>query len=484
MTCINSSSNKKKLLLIPVCIILLAGIIIACLYYNQEQKNMKIKQQYLDRLSTEAYDSLFFSMYSVSNYSEEDFLTHRGLTTPISPYVISDLDEISEFLDTALISGNELSTVYLGLDPYAIWTSCKENQDNWDTGLAQHLIAYIDAYPEITFEVLLPYPAMEYWTDAKDEKINTILTTYRTLIYSLAPYSNVYTFFAGGEHWLIANPGNYESDFNTNYNVSKHLMLTTFCDGDLRITDIDADIVFDNFKTMIQEAKTSPIVYPDLSKWQIVFLGDSIIGNYKGSASIPGVVNGLTDASVYNFAIGGTPATQNNESNNTFIPVVNQFLSGELIMTQDDTTFTRGTDSNSRLCFVIHYGLNDYFTGQPITNPDDPYDSYTYSGALRTGIRQLQAAYPDATIVLITPPFCSYFSNGTEINSDVGGTLAEYAVSVIQVAQEMNVDYLNNYTDLGINADNHTDYLADGCHLNETGRFLAATHIIEYLSTK
>lgn len=484
MTCTNSSSNKKKLLLIPICIILFAGIIAAYLHIYQEKKNMEAKQQYLDRLSVEFYDSVFFSMYPIDNYSEEDFFTYRGLTTPISSYVFSDLAEIPEFLDTALISDNNLSTVYLGLDPYAIWTTSKENQNNWDADLSQYLISYIDAYPEITFEVLLPYPSMEYWTDAKEEKVNTILTTYRTLVCSLAPYSNVYTFFVGGEHWLIANSGNYEGDFNTNYNVSKHLMLTTFCDGNLRITDIDADIVFDNFKTMIQEEKNSPATYPDLSKWQIVFFGDSVIGNYKGSASVPGVVNGLSDASAYNFAIGGTSATQFNESNNTFIPVVNQFLSGELTVTQDDTTFHGDRDSDDRLCFVIHYGLNDYFTGQQITNPDDLYDENTYTGALRTGIRQLQDAYPDATILLLTPPFCSYFSNGTEINSNAGGTLTDYVDAVIRVATEMNVDYLDNYTGLGINADNHTDYLADGCHLNETGRFLAATHIIDFLDTK
>ena len=135
-------------------------------------------------------------------------------------------------------------------------------------------------------------------------------------------------------------------------------------------------------------------------------------------------------------------------------------------------------------CIVCGNGTNDYFTGQPVSNPDNPYDPYTFSGALRTGIQNLQSTYPDATILLLTPPFSSYFTNGTELNSDVGDVLTEYVDAVVQVATDMHVDCINNYTGLAINEDNHTEYLSDGVHLNETGRFIAATHIIEFLGNR
>ena len=485
MTPSTPKTNKKKLLIIPICILLILGITIAFIYIYQEKISEEAKQQSLDRLSAECYESIFFSMYPINNDSADDFMTYKEISTEISGYNVHNLTEVSEFLDAALLSGNNLSIVYLGVDPYKIWTSSRKDPDIWNSDLEQNLLSYVSAYPEITFEILLPYPNLEYWTSKKTDTTNEILTTYRSFICSLEPYSNAYTYFAGAEHWLIANPGNYESTFNTNRNISQKITLSAFCDHNMRIASVDVDIVFDQFKAMLQEEKDSPADYPDLSDWQIVFFGDSVIGNYTGSASVPGVINGLSGASVYNFAVGGSSATVHNDSTLSFPQITGQFLSGELTVTQDNTNYNIGsnTKNNDKLCFVIHYGLNDYFDGQAISNSNDIYDPHTYTGALRTGIRQLQDAYPEATILLLSPPFCAYFSNGTDVNSSVGGTLSQYAEAVIQVANEMNVNYLDNHTALGINAKNHTEYLADGCHLNETGRFLAATHIIEHLKT-
>lgn len=472
--------TKKYLLLIPICLLLVCGIVFMSFHIYQEQKALKIKQQYLERLAAETYDSVFFSMYPIPNYSPEEFATYRGLTPILSTHAISDLPEMAEYMDAALASGNSVSNVYLGLDPYFMWTSSRQNQDAWNRNLEQYLLVYMDAYPDMTFEIMLPHPSMDYWRNLEEKDLDTTLTAYRSLIHSLDAYTNVTIYFPGAEQWLIANPANYEGDATT-YDISKKLMLLSFCDGHLQITAANADAILAGLTSQINREQTDATQYPDLSQWQIVFFGDSIIGNYNDSTSIPGVINGLTGASVYNFAIGGTPATNKADVDNTFLPVLNRFLSGELTLAQNGTEFTYAADSDSQLCFVIHYGLNDYFEGLALENPDDLYDGYTYMGALRTGISRLQTAYPNAVILLVTPPYCSYYNEGTDTNGPEAGTLADYAAAVEQVAKDMNVSCINNYANLGINSENAHIYLADGCHLNETGRFLAANHMIRFL---
>ena len=130
------------------------------------------------------------------------------------------------------------------------------------------------------------------------------------------------------------------------------------------------------------------------------------------------------------------------------------------------------------MCFLVHYGLNDYFNGVAVENANDLYDVETYSGALRGSVQSLKEKYPDALIILMTPPFCCAFSNGMDRNSEVGGVLTEYVAAVEKVAKEQDVLCMNNYIGLGITEENSEVYLADGVHLNETGRFILGQQIV------
>jgi lysophospholipase L1-like esterase len=60
-----------------------------------------------------------------------------------------------------------------------------------------------------------------------------------------------------------------------------------------------------------------------------------------------------------------------------------------------------------------------------------------------------------------------------------GGTLAEYAAMVVKVAEEMDVDVLDNFKELGITEKNWLQYLPDGTHPNERARYLFGSRIIE-----
>ena len=111
-------------------------------------------------------------------------------------------------------------------------------------------------------------------------------------------------------------------------------------------------------------------------------------------------------------------------------------------------------------------------------------DITTYQGALRAGIKKLQEAYPETQILLMTPNFTTYSECGKVQISEVGGVLEEYVEAVLSLAEECEVNVLDNYHELPITLENWKKYLADGCHLNERGRFLVGKRIAQKLKTE
>ena len=137
---------------------------------------------------------------------------------------------------------------------------------------------------------------------------------------------------------------------------------------------------------MVIKEQEIPTQYPDWSNQTFVFFGDSILGLQNGSYSIPGVINGLTNATVYNYAIGGTCACDVAPSGDdySFKDRLDLFLSQSNINTNDNTVFpySEHTDDDN-LVFVINYGYNDYKSLQGTTN---------FQQTLDTEITRLQTA--------------------------------------------------------------------------------------------
>ena len=233
--------------------------------------------------------------------------------------------------------------------------------------------------------------------------------------------------------------------------------------GTLQYHGIDADnSSLTQFDTLVQAAINAPASYSDLSDYNIVFFGDSVFGNYQDFASIPGVIGALTKASVHNRAIGGSSATQLTPDDKSFPSAVQRFLS-------EDTAEISG---EKKLCFVINYGLNDYFTG---------YTVEQYRDGLQAGVQSLQDAYPDAEILIASSNFITAFDNGTAFNNDLDETLNDYVTGAEETAAAMNVFFLNTNAALQWNPQTAACYLVDAVHPNEEGRFLFATAIIKAL---
>lgn len=254
-----------------------------------------------------------------------------------------------------------------------------------------------------------------------------------------------------------------------------------------------------------QEA-TEPIPeQPAENRLQIVFLGDSILDGYRDETGIAYLTGVYCDADVYNLAMGGTTAALTTYENgeyenwtsrglqgvvhaicgNVDAKILDGYRSGEVFATCDFSN----TDY-----FVIEYGMNDFLGGIPLNDSDDPYDEYTYVGALRIAIQRLRDSFPDATIVLCSPNYAqfwgkdgSYLGDGNMV-SNGGGKLVEYYRVCGNVAVDQNTLFLNAYEGIGLDAYSADEYLEDGIHLSKKGRRKYAEKlsqiILEYESTK
>ena len=422
-----------------------------------------------ERLETETYDTLFLSMYSTDNYSEEDYMHFRGMQTVKCDYEIPNGSIMKWYMKKAMSTGNDISTVYMGIDPQRV-----------DYAHVQELT---QSYPNVSFEIVYCYPQISYWQDMKEKVFENAMEKYKVFAENMLGVSNVRLYFFSGEEWLICNKGNYDSLFSTNAAVSQFIMCNSDYKHAYMLKPENLGLEMEKMQMLIESYRSNPIEYPNAESYDIVFIGDSIFGNYTDSLSIPEVVRSLTDARVYNCGYGGKSAAQGEKDDCPVSMIAEALVQENVSKLPKDTLLYTGIENflkreikNTPVMFVINYGLNDYFNGYPV-ELEDEYDNESYSGALRSAISTLQKGYPDAHILINTPTFTMYYECGEEVHGEKGGKLTDYVEAVIQIGQEMGVEVLDNYHDLPITEENWPIYQTDGCHLNERGRFMLGSRI-------
>ena len=462
--------------IIPVLsILILIALVGFGIYRYQENKKQEPMRPDFDRIATESYTAVFLSTYPIDYFTEEDFRYYRGIYPLNASYCIPDLAALKTYLRKVDETNNEVETVYLGIRP--------------DLIPADKLMKLISERPDRRYEVVIAYPSLDYWKNLSDKEFTRIFSDYRNFITTAMSLSqsnewiqqHVSFYFYGSTEWLVANPANYESDFGVNPGISHVLSMYTDSDHGYQLTGENCEARLNGFENLVTEyrsAQNNPALqYPDLSDWDVVFFGDSIMA-FPETSSIPGAFSGKTGAHVYNCAVGGAPAT-------AYLPqVVDRFLAQDLTDLSEDSVIYKGMSdyfehagAERKTCFVLDFGMNDFFTGAPVQNASNPYDINTYSGALRTATDKLTEAYPNAVILFVATNFTSYFNNGQEPQSEEGGTLPQYIAAMKQISEENSFLFYNSYTELPINSENYPDYLLDGCHPNESTRYLMACDI-------
>lgn len=240
---------------------------------------------------------------------------------------------------------------------------------------------------------------------------------------------------------------------------------------------------------------------PKTAQYDIVFLGDSIIGNNSGSESVPGIVAESLGKSTYNGAFGGTTFSYGDElkwgsvtnaqwsmvkladaiayndwtvqtATMQYADVYSEVNSQALYYFEDRMKGLTEIDFSQVELLVIEHGTNDYNCSRRLDNPEDKYDITTFGGAIRHSLKVLQEAYPQMQIVLMSPIYCELGENREKLcyswNSGYG-TLEQYIELEKQIAQEFGVSYLDAYEESGIGEENAAVYLYDGLHLSKEG---------------
>lgn len=250
---------------------------------------------------------------------------------------------------------------------------------------------------------------------------------------------------------------------------------------------------------------------PEKEDVSYLMLGDSILGQYRDETSIAAMVAEKMQKTVLNGALGGTTMGYMEKNirmaaNEACLSMyaLSQAIVADEFGTQQTVRcrwngaeyFGETVDRLERVDYdsldvvFIQHCINDYHSGVPVYNEKDPFDPFSYAGALRNVVESFKERYPNLRIVLITStyswyPFHEVQETCEEYNSGYG-VLEDYVNAQIKVAQEFDIEVIDLYHDLYPH-DAWEDwmlYTLDGVHPNEAGRALIADRICTYMETR
>jgi len=460
-------SIPKGLVIAFLALSCIVCIIIAILSFSKREKICQ-------RLRTSNYNCVFLSMFPIDTFQEEDFSYFRAEDVLKLTEVIPNYQTLKSCVKAVSSSGNEVGTIYLGVDPLKV--------------SAQQVLELQASLPGTSFEVIPTYRRLSQWLS--DKRADAHFQAYRDFVEALQEKENVrvYSFFS--QEWLIADDANYLSGLLLNESVAERIYIYSDALHNCNFNRENTPTIFYEFEQLLQGAREHGYSFPDLSDWDIVFFGDSVMGNYVGHDSIPGLIRDLCNARTYNCGWNGATASGAEVSGG--INVLNCYLSGDLTSLPTDSRTYLGLrerleaekqPSGRKQLFVIHYGLNDYFQGKPIDNAADPYDAETYCGAIRSMIETLKKQRPEARILLIAPNAVTCFDAGSRILGENGAPLADYVDALLQVADAYHLAIQNDYRDV-LPPENAERFLDGEVHPNEYGRYKIAKALAELITVQ
>ncbi|MDR0948330.1 MAG: SGNH/GDSL hydrolase family protein [Lachnospiraceae bacterium] len=459
-----------------------------------EKLRASLLQHDRSALRERVYRGVYLTMFPPESYSEEILTDYMGIESVTVAHRFTDIAQLRSFVIENATMWDTVEYAYLGID------FLKELEDaNWDIqqtlkNFQTFTVFSVVAHSDIVFHFLYAYPPLSEWARLSEDHQDLLFQAYEQSFEILLSYSNTRVFFPGDQEWLIRNPANHDVDGIYNAEVARLIFAqvafhTGMTQGMYMVDRENGDDKLDEIRGLLTKYANDP-AYIDLHKMKIVFFGDSIIGNYRGSTSIPNVVSAFSGAQVYNCAKGGMAASSSDNSVLSFPETLDKLFDGSVAMLpQEEAAYqtmlqfrkdTKHFKAYRNICFVISFGLNDYFGGHPVTSSDSTDDA-SYYGALNLGVQKLMDKYPGATVIVLSPTYISTFSEGNEVMSEVGGTLREYRARAIQVALENDAIYCDLYTLLKINEENAQNFIPDGTHLNEPGRFQAGLSLLKQL---
>ena len=212
-----SSNTKKKIKSrklfsgIVIVVLLLAVTAARILYVKIYEPGKRSAD--LGRLQQESYQGVFCSMYAPEAFPEDIYSTYMGYDAVSCSHRLTSFSDISDYLETAFSSGNEVTHVLLILDPLLLWNSNFHNNSRFYASFDEDLLAYVDSYSGVEFTIVFSCPSLKYW-QAHSSDTETYENLVQVLAAPLSVRENVSLFFPGGEEWLISNPDAYDHRYH------------------------------------------------------------------------------------------------------------------------------------------------------------------------------------------------------------------------------------------------------------------------------
>ena len=135
----------------------------------------------LGRLQQESYQGVFCSMYAPEAFPEDIYSTYMGYDAVSCSHRLTSFSDISDYLETAFSSGNEVTHVLLILDPLLLWNSNFHNNSRFYASFDEDLLAYVDSYSGVEFTIVFSCPSLKYWQAHSSDT-----ETYENLVQVLA----------------------------------------------------------------------------------------------------------------------------------------------------------------------------------------------------------------------------------------------------------------------------------------------------------
>ncbi|MBO4456796.1 MAG: SGNH/GDSL hydrolase family protein [Butyrivibrio sp.] len=250
--------------------------------------------------------------------------------------------------------------------------------------------------------------------------------------------------------------------------------------------------------TSVANAADTEIEDPD--KVVMVFIGDSQIENGRddGTDLATQVSRRVPNSVAYNLGIGGTTAALEHSTTDTSLDKWDSISFNGVAYALADKVDREKVFGNYPVVldnmnkidpeevdyYFIEYGANDFFTKIPLDSTQHEGNPlHTYYDALENGVRTLKKISPNAKIVLMTPFYGIYmdsqgkFLGDSYVVSNGIDTLANYSRKTLNVAEDLGLidfDAMNDDKRCDLYLDTAEEYLMDGTHLTETGRYIFA----------
>lgn len=265
-------------------------------------------------------------------------------------------------------------------------------------------------------------------------------------------------------------------------------------DPNYQTTDFDIEVM-DNLIPLAPDKREG---FADDGVTTILCLGDDPFSLERGENGLAEQIAKKTGATVHNGSFTGTTMAAQFASYNdgyildafSFSYVAKSLASGDFDLMKTaatysyDENFANTTqmlselDMNTVDMICVMYDGSDYVNRRPCDDPNAPYAEITYTGALRSGVKAIQDAYPHIRIVVMSHTFChsineeGNFQNGDR--ADLGhGTLSHYLQKERDATMDVGVSFIDNFYG-SINEDNYLDYMTDYIHFNDAGREVLA----------